>query len=505
MSDYEYSFEPASYKQWLFLQSTATIVIYGGSMGGGKTYNGLLKHLKYVDNPHYRGVVVRKSSSTIMKSGFIFDEAKGIYTAFEPKVKVGYKAQKFVFPSGAEIVFTHLATDEDAELMKGSQFSFAMADEATELQEHHVLRLLSRIRSKAGIPPQLALTCNPSPDSYLRKWVDWWLYPEGHKHAGRVDPDKDGKIRWFLRIGDDMCWGDSSEELITKYGNPDLPHDHDMQVRPISVQMIGANIYDNPPLIKLNPLYLSNLLALPAVQKERDLHGNWDIRESASGFWKRDWCQELDEPPADALFDKIVRAYDFAGEMPSAANNHRCDYFASVKMGRLRTTKEFVVLDMVRTHLRFGDWEKFIIDQAKEDGKRCVVILPEDPNAAAKGATRTLVKKVMQAGFVCYPKKALRNKLDRFRLFSAACQNGFVSIVKGCGRDLYNNISYDNSFAYKELEAFDGGRKGNDDLCDCCSDSYNYLNSSQSLPSGAFLHGINAAKSETINPLLQIR
>lgn len=503
MTDYEYSFKAASKKQHTFLQSTATIVIYGGSMGGGKTYNGLLKHLKYVDNPHYRGVVVRKSSSTIMKSGFIFDEAKGIYTAFEPKVKVGYKAQKFVFPSGAEIVFTHLATDEDAELLKGSQFSFAMCDEATELQEHHVLRLLSRIRSKAGIPPQLALTCNPSPDCYLRKWVDWWLIPQGHENAGRVDPEKDCKIRYFVRIGDDMCWGDTPEELIEKYGDPQYSAEDDRQIKPISVQLISANIYDNPPLIKLNPLYLSNLLSLPAVAKERDLHGNWDVRAQASGFFKREWCKEVTVPYAASDFDKIVRAYDFAGEFPTAANGFRADYFASVRMGRKKITGEYVILDVVRTHLRFGDWFNFIVNQAREDGTSTEICIPEDPNAAAKGATRKLVADIIASGYRCFSKKALSNKLDRFRLFSAACQNGLVEVMGNCSNDLYNKIQNDNSFFYKELEAFDGSRKGNDDLCDCCSDAFNYLISKINI-GGGFLSGITSAKTTYVNPLMQI-
>lgn len=503
MSDYEYSFKAASKKQHTFLTSTAQIVIYGGSMGGGKTYNGLLKHLRYVDNPHYRGVVVRKSSSTIMKSGFIFDEAKGIYTAFEPKVKVGYKAQKFVFPSGAEIVFTHLATDEDAELMKGSQFSFAMADEATELQEHHVLRLLSRIRSKAGIPPQLALTCNPSPDSYLRKWVDWWLIPQGKEGAGRVDPEKDCAVRYFVRIGDDMCWGDSVEELVERYGDPELSVEDDQQIKPISVQLISANIYDNPPLIKLNPLYLSNLLSLPAVAKERDLHGNWDIRAQASGFFKREWCQEITRPYPMSDFDKVVRAYDFAGEFPTAANGFRADYFASVKMGRKKATGEYVILDVVRTHLRYGDWLKFIIDQAQKDGVKCEICIPEDPNAVAKGATRKFKLDIINAGFRCFSKRASTFKLDRFMLFSAACQNGLVEVMGNCSTDLYNKIYGDNSFFYTELEAFDGGRKGNDDLCDCCSDCFNYLISKIKISSG-FVAGVSAGRVTNSNPLIQI-
>lgn len=264
---------PASKKQHAMLKSTANIVVYGGSMGGAKTFGGLLKNLLFIDNPHYRGVVIRKESSTIMKSGFLFDEASTLYKEFEPNVKVNRQRQFFKFPSGAEIVFTHLGSDKDKESFRGGQFSFAMCDEATELQEDHVLMVYSRIRSKAGIPPQMLLTCNPNPDSFLRKWIDWWLIPEGQEHAGRPDPEKDCKIRWFLRIDDQMCWGDTREELIERYGNPDLSVDDDEQVKPISVQFISATIYDNPPLIKRNPQYLANLLSLKPVQKERDLYG----------------------------------------------------------------------------------------------------------------------------------------------------------------------------------------------------------------------------------------
>lgn len=424
---------------------------------GGKTYNGLLKHLMYVDNPHYRGVVIRKSSATIMRSGFIFDEAKGLYRAFEPNVRVGTKAQKFVFPSGAEIVFTHLATDEDAELLKGSQFSFALIDEATEIQENHVLRVLSRIRSKAGIPPQLALTCNPQPDSFLRKWVDWWLYPKGHIHAGRVDPEKDCKIRWFVRVGNDMCWGDSAEELIEKYGNPEFSAEDDRQIKPMSVQFISASIYDNPPLMKLNPLYLANLLSLPTVAKERDLFGNWDIRPDDVTYWNRAWVTELVKEPDPSEFVSIVRAYDFASTLPHETNRNP-DYTASVKIGKLRSGG-YVILDVVRHRITAGKWEDFILEAARADGRKCTIVLPQDPNVQAADNAKKLSDKISSYGYQVRLKRSNMGKLEGFINFAAASENGLVQVVKNCASDLWNEISNDNDFFYKELEIFTGKRK----------------------------------------------
>lgn len=497
----DYTFGATSRKQWELLNSTATIVVYGGSMGGGKTYTGLLKHLVHVDNPHYRGVVIRKTSATLMKSGMIFDEARGIFKAFEPKVKIGYKAQKFVFPSGAEVSFTHLATDDDAEAMRGAQWSFAMCDEATELQEAHVLRVLSRIRSKAGIASQLVLTCNPSPSSFLRDWIDWWLIPKGQLHAGRVDPEKDCKIRWFLRINNQMLWGDSKEELIERHGDPSLPVDHDLQVKPISMQLIGASIYDNPKLIAGNPQYLANLLSLKEIAKERDLWGNWDIREEAAGYWKREWCEELMSPPPISEFTKIVRAYDFAGTLPSDASP-KTDYFASVKMGKLKNG-EYVILDVTRTKIRYGDWPAHILENARRDGAKVEVIFPIDPNAASQGATKELIKLCATGCGRITTTRALINKLDRFRPFSTMSQNGFVKIVKGCSHDLWNKTENNNEFFYSELEGFDGGRKGHDDCADCCSDAFMYLASKIQL-GNSFLHGIKATDLSNKSGLLQI-
>lgn len=508
MSDDVYSFKPASKKQWAFLNNTeAQIIVYGGAMGGGKTYNGLLKHLKWVDNKHYRGLVVRKTSSTIMKSGFLFDEAKGLYTNFDPNVKVKYKAQKFEFPSGAEIVFTHCATDADAEQFRGGQFSFILCDESTELEENHVLRLFSRIRSKAGIPPQMVLTANPNPDSFLRKWIDWYLLPEGHSHAGRADPDKDGKMRYFLRINDEMCWGDSKEELIERYGNPALPEDHEEQVKPISFCFYPATIFDNPPLIKLNPMYLANLMSLKEIQKERDLWGNWDIREANSTLWERSWCEEIYSNPDNFEIEKIVRAWDFASNLP-AASNPSPDYTASVKMAKLKNG-DFVILDVTRHRIRPGDWLHHVYEIALKDGTEVDIIIPLDPGAAAKaGIQQVLVRPLIQLGFTVRSQSVTQKKLDRFRPFSSACQNGMVKILKNCGVDYWNKINNDNSFWYKELEAFTGERKrgeiGHDDVVDCCSEAFMIL-ASRFILNSNFLQTLKATDLSCPNPLLNIQ
>ena len=495
---------PKSPFQKKYLQSNAQIMLVGGAAGSSKSYVGLMRHLRFAHDPNYRGYCIRKNSTAIMKSGGLFWEAVALYRVYDPKLKVKMKDQKVVFSSGAEVSFSHYENTNAGQMYQGIQISNVFYDEVTHSEEDHIWWLWSRLRSTADNIHSLWLSCNPDVDSWILKYAMWYLYPEGHELAGRPDPTKNGIIRYLLRVDGDVVWGDTAEELLDKYANPELPYDHEDQIKPISFQGLFGTIDDNPSLKKSNPSYKSNLEMLPHVEKERLLFGNWFARPLNSSYWERSYCEEILTPPPMSDFDKVVRAYDFAGEIPNSANAGRCDYFASVKMGRKKKTGEYVVLDVVRTHLKFGEWEQFIVDQAIKDGKRVDIVLPEDPNAASKGACRELVNRVIKAGFRCYPKKALANKLDRFRLFAASSYNGNVSIVKGCATDLWDKVYSDNTFFYKELEAFDGGRKGHDDMCDCCSDCFNYLISKINLNS-TFLSGVTSAKSDYINPLTQIK
>lgn len=422
-----------------------------------------MRHLRFAHDPNYRGYCVRKNSTAIMKSGGLFWEAVALYRIYDPQIKVKMKDQKIVFSSGAEVSFSHYENNNAGQMYQGIQISNLFYDEVTHSEEEHIWWLWSRLRSTANNVHSLWLSCNPDVDSWVLKYAMWYLYPEGHALAGRPDPEKNGVIRYLLRIDGDLVWGDTAEELIEKYGKSHLPHDHKDQIKPISFQGLFGTIDDNPSLQESNPSYKSNLEALPFVEKERLLHGNWFARPMNSSYWERSYVEELLAHPPMSEFDKVVRAYDFAGEIPNSSNGGRCDYFASVKMGRKRGSGEYVILDVVRTHLKFGEWEDFIVEQAIKDGTKVDIILPEDPNAASKGACRALVNNIIRRGFRAMPKKALTNKLDRFRLFAAASYNGYVSIVKNCATDLWDKVYNDNTFFYKELEAFDGGRKGHDD------------------------------------------
>ena len=105
----------------------------------------------------------------------------------------------------------------------------------------------------------MVMSCNPSADHPLRTWIDWWLDEEGYPI-----PERDGVLRYFIRRDDNFIWGSTKKELEDVYG---------VNCRPLSFTFVSATIYDNPPMMKNNPSYLSFLEGLNEIDKAQLLHG----------------------------------------------------------------------------------------------------------------------------------------------------------------------------------------------------------------------------------------
>lgn len=465
------------------------IVFYGGSAGGGKTHAALMHHLKYIHLPYYKGIVIRRTTPMLTKPGAIWDEARILYKEIDPSCKIRLKDMKInlgpvkEFESKAEISFTHFEHVDNTDNFQGSQLSSAVLDELCQFEESQFLLIQSRLRTKANMKPVIRGTMNPDPDSWVRAWIDWYLFPKGHEMFGRPDPSKQGKVRWFIRKDNLMMWGDSREELYDRYGvrGSDgnlLPEDHRNQIKPLSFSFIAASVYDNP---YIEPSYIAFLEGLPRVEREILLYGNWEARPEASGFFKRQWVEpELLEAPGTKEFVRICRAYDLAASLKSETNPNP-DYSVGVKMGLLKNG-EYVILDVIRWRARAGDVERKILEIAAQDGKRVDVVIPRDPGASGLAAAKTLAKAITGAGFYVRMKPVSGSKIDRFRPFCSAAQNGIVHILKGCCNDLENKVYNDNGFYYSEMEIFDGGRKNHDDLCDATADAFMYLAESKKIP-----------------------
>lgn len=200
---------------------------------------------------------------------------------------------------------------------------------------------------------------------------------------------------------------------------------------------------------------------------------------------------------------KVVRAYDFAGSLKTDANPSP-DYTVASKMAKMKDGS-YIILDIKRTRITFGEWKKFIIQNALEDRelhRDITILIPEDPNPAAKAACTMLIRELAEDGLYAQRMRASTSKLDRFRPFSAMAENHGIKFLKDCGTDLENKVYNSNDFIYRELEAFDGQRRrgehGHDDVADTLSDAFSFLASKMTIPN--FLGSVQQFQSAIGEP-----
>jgi predicted phage terminase large subunit-like protein len=465
---------PASKPQAMFLSTPdwVDICFYGGQAGGGKTWAGLAHHAKYMHDPLYRGLTLRRTTPMLLKPGAVWDEAKQLYRLLDPDCRIRIKDLKIIASSDAEVFFSHFERVDDTDNFQGAQISSCVMEELCQFEESQFNYILSRLRTKANMKPNMRATMNPDPDSWVRKWVDWYLYPEGHELFGRPDPAKQGVIRWFVRLDNEMFWADTKEELAERF--PDAV--------PLSFRFIAASVYDNPHIEKS---YIAFLQGLPRIQKEILLYGNWEARPESNSLIRREWFVECAEEPAWTDIVKTVRTYDFAGTLKGPDTVYDPDYTASIKISKLKNG-EYFIHDVIRTRIRFGEWSRFVLENALRDGVKVDIVIPEDPGPSAKAATMMLAREISEQGYFVRTLKTNQKKIDRFRPFASFTMNGGMKILKNCGNDFENKVYNDLSFFYKELETFTGERKsgsqGHDDLVDVCSDGFIVLAQKLSIP-----------------------
>lgn len=266
--------EPQPGYQAKALSSDADIVIGGGAAGSGKTFSLLLDPLRDIENPDFGGVIFRRLTTQIKAEGGLWDESNKLYPV------VGGMPNRtdlqWVFPSGAKLKFTHLEHEKNVTNWQGSQIPFIAFDELTHFSKQTFFYLLSRNRSSCGVKPYMRATCNPEPGGWVYDLIEWWIGADGFPI-----PERQGVVRYFVKDGETMIWGDTVEECIKKgayHINP-LVEASDIEARHFvkSITFIGGTVYENKKLLDVNPEYLANLAAQDEDSKKQLLEGNWKV------------------------------------------------------------------------------------------------------------------------------------------------------------------------------------------------------------------------------------
>ncbi len=422
--------KPQPGPQTAFMATPANVCIYGGAAGGGKSYGLLMSALRYKNVPGFGCTIFRRNFNQIFSQGGLWDESMKIYQGIrgaDPKFARGQwwfrNAEGGIV---SKVTFAHIERDEDVHKWQGSQICEIGFDELTHFSEKTFFYMLSRNRSTCGVEPFIRATCNPDADSWVAKFIDWWIDPD----TGYPIPERSGKLRWFIRRDEILYWANTKQELWKQF---DLKTPEE-KAEPRSVTFIMSKLEDNQELLRVNPGYMANLKAMSVIERERLLHGNWKIKAAAGLFFKRSQVGDyLSFIPDDVI--EWVRCWDLAAT--EKTENGDPAFTAGVLMGK-RKNGRYIVADVVNKQMSAADVRQTIKHTAQQDiakYKRVKIRLPKDPGQAGKEQAESYIK--FLSGFNVVTVAETGSKEARAEPMAAQWQAGNFDILTGAWNEEY--------------------------------------------------------------------
>ena len=272
------------------LSTSADIAFLGGAAGAGKTFVLLMETVRNLRVQNFGGVIFRRTSPQIKSEGGLLDTSKQLF--YDLGGVLRETTTEWIFPYKVKIKFNHLQYDSTSLDWQGSQIPFIGFDELTHFSEYQFLYLLSRNRSTCGIRPYVRATMNPDPESWVYNWIEWYIDEE----TGYPIPERSGKLRYFIRLQNNMIWGNTKQEvleivMLNSDFRQTVEESEAAGLTPDdlikSFTFIPGSIYSNKELLRSNPDYLGNLLALSEQEQAQLLKGNWKI--SLDGLSLFEW------------------------------------------------------------------------------------------------------------------------------------------------------------------------------------------------------------------------
>ena len=272
------------------LMSEADITIGGGSRGGSKSFSLLMSALYNVTDPNFRAIILRKELDDLSD---IADTSTQLFQDFGT-----YNRSKndmtWNFYSGGWLKFSYHNDDYQSfhDRFQGKQYAYIGIDEITQMTFPKFKYLITTNRNAFHYRNHVFGTCNPDPDSWVARFISWWIGEDGFPIR-----ERDSKIRYCFMPSDyveDVVWGDSKEEVFEKcketimrhwkpqferYGSP-----QDLFVK--SVCFTEARLEDNVMLMSSDPAYLANLVNQSEEARARDLDGNWKFKSAGDDMIK---------------------------------------------------------------------------------------------------------------------------------------------------------------------------------------------------------------------------
>lgn len=240
----------------------------------------LMNPMYNINNPHFNGIILRKEKddlANIVRESDNLYKQKGIYNR-------SAQLMNWNFYSGAQIKFSYYAglLDDFTDRFQGRQYAYIGVDEITQMEWEKFKYLITTNRNGAHIRNRILGTCNPDPESWVRKFIDWWIGEDGYPI-----PERNGVVRYCFMGGDtpeEITWGNTRMEVYKKMkskidalvGPNDTDSPEKLYVK--SAVFVRAELDDNIALLTSSPEYKANLAQQSDEQRERDFKGNWNFK-----------------------------------------------------------------------------------------------------------------------------------------------------------------------------------------------------------------------------------
>lgn len=399
--------------QTAFFTSAADIVIYGGGAFGGKTWALLMEALRHIkETPGFGVVIFRRTTKQVTQEGGLWDQTKQLYFSMGAKPRSKPWLDWTFPPHGNRVTFSHLEHEDTVYDFDGSQIPMIGFDQLEHFTEKQFFYMLSRNRSLCGVKPYIRATCNPNPFSWLREFLDWWI----DDATGYAIESRSGVTRWFVRFGDDIHWFDSRAEAKENFPGPDYA--------PLSVCFIRSTPHDNKIGMSADPTYMAKLRAMPLVEQERLIAGNWKIKPAAGMYFKGSWFEVVDTMPAEIIAG--VRGWDLAATEAGPGTDP--DFTAGVRMWKHKSGILFID-DVIHERASPGRVKSIVTNTASMDGRGVRVRMRQDPGQAGKAQVADYA--LALAGFSFSFTRETGDKVTRAGPFSSQCEAGNVKLVRG--------------------------------------------------------------------------
>lgn len=249
-------FQPNPGPQTDFLSAPEQEVLYGGAGGGGKSFAMVADPFRYVNNPHFKGLLVRRTNDELRE---LISTSKRLYIGADKRNQFLERDKTWVFPSGATLWMSYLESEDDVLRYQGQAFSWIGFDELTQWQSPYAWNYMrSRLRTTTASGLKLYQRATTNPGGPGHAWVKKMF----------VDPAPANTPFWATDpdTGETLTW----------------PKGHSREGEPLfKRRFIPATLFDNPYLAD-DGLYEANLLSLPEHQRRQLLYGDWDINEGAA-------------------------------------------------------------------------------------------------------------------------------------------------------------------------------------------------------------------------------